>query len=87
VRVAAAEASAAAAKSAATEAGMRATRAEERLAATQAQLEEQLAAVAEAQVGACCGPGAVTAESRMLGCMASVLCSALFLSLACALTL
>jgi ATP-dependent 26S proteasome regulatory subunit len=52
VRVAAAEASAAAAKSATTEAGMRATRADERLAATQAQLEEQLAAAAEAQVGA-----------------------------------
>jgi hypothetical protein len=52
VRVAAAEASAAAAKSAATEAATRATRAEERLAATQAQLDEQHAAAAEAQVRA-----------------------------------
>lgn len=50
-RVAAAEASAAAAKSAASEASTRAVRAEERLSLTQTQLDEQLAAATEAQVG------------------------------------
>lgn len=59
VRLAAAEASAVAAKSSVVEASTRASRAEERLGVVQGQLEEQTVAAAEAQVRKGCVAAAV----------------------------